>query len=406
MPESWCKSIDLIYTGKVCLLGYTSFVIMQRTPLYDLHCAARAHFIDCAGFEMPLHYAKGAVEEHLHTRRAASLFDLSHQAQIEISGPGAERELERLMPLDLNLLGLSQQARTVLPNRQGGVMDELVVSRRNRDNFHLVVNAACKQKVIAHLSRELQDSSLNVLEDQCLLALQGPAAVDSLLRLFSVETGKLRWMEGMLAKFQQAECFISRSGLTGEDGFELSIASKQAIALAKQLLKHDGVRWAGQGAADTLRLEAGFCRYGQELTEDISPVSAGLARYISKSRQSEGDKAGAFLGAEIILHQLETGTADKRIGLVVQDKLLVPEGTVLRDLRGNEVGVVTSAAYSPSLQVPVAMAYVEARCSQSGTELLADADGKELVLNVCRLPFVAHHHAGGQAGGYFLSGIN
>jgi aminomethyltransferase len=367
--------------------------IMKHTPLYGLHREAQAQLVSFAGYELPLQYPEGMFEEHLHTRKAVSLFDISHMAQIEISGPRVQQELERLIPLDLDQLSLSHQAYTVLTNEQGGVIDDLIITRRNRDNFVLIVNAACKDKVIQHLSRELQDSPIHILNDHALLALQGPRAVTVLLQHFPSEVGHLAFLEGMLVKFQGVECFVSRSGYTGEDGFEISIPAQQVEKLARELLRHGDVKWAGLGARNSLRLEAGLCCYGHELAETISPVVAGLAWSFSKSRCEEGKKSGNFMGSDIILHQLKTGTIEKRVGLVVQGNIAVNEGACLQDLQGNEAGEVTSATLSPSLGVNLAMAYVDERYARPGMELFSVVEEKIITLVVTRLPFVAHHYS-------------
>lgn len=367
--------------------------MLKRTPLYSLHTEAGARMAPFAGYEMPIQYPMGILQEHQYVRQAAGLFDISHMGLIEISGPRVQEELERLFPLDLDRLALSHLAYTVLPNERGGVIDDLIVTRRNRDNFTLVVNAACKDKVIHHLSHELQHSPMHILNDHALLALQGPKAVEVLLEWFPSEIAKLSFMEGMLVKFRRVECFVSRSGYTGEDGFEIAIPSMHVETLARELVRHEQVKWAGLGARDSLRLEAGLCLYGHELSEEISPVDAGLSWCIPRSRREGGIKAGNFIGANIILHQLKTGTVQKRVGLVVQDKVPVREGAVLKDPHGNEVGEVTSGTFSPSLGIPIAMGYVEERYAKPGHQLMAEVRGRQVALNVTRMPFVTHHYS-------------
>jgi len=366
--------------------------VLNRTALYDLHLELGAKMVPFAGYEMPVQYRDGILKEHLHTRSTASLFDVSHMGQIEISGPHAREELEKLLPVDLDKISLSKMAYSFLPNEQGGVIDDLLVTRRNRDNFVLVVNAGCKDKVIEYLSRQLNTSRMHVLKGLSLIALQGPAALDVLLQVFQSEIANLNFMEGMLVKFQRIECFVSRSGYTGEDGFEISIASKYVERLVRHLLTLDGVKAAGLGARDSLRLEAGLCLYGHELDETICPISAGLGWTIPPSRRRGGSKQGDFVGSEIILQHLEKGSAQKRVGLIVQGKVPVREGAMLRDEHGNEVGVVTSGTYSPSLNVPIAMAYVDTHVSAGGMQLATDVRGREVFLNVTHLPFVAHHY--------------
>jgi len=366
--------------------------MVKRTPLYDLHRELGAKMVPFAGYDMPVQYRDGIIKEHLHTRSAASLFDVSHMGQIEISGPHAQHELEKLLPLDLDAITISEMAYTFLPNEQGGVIDDLIITRRNRDNFVLVVNAGCKEKVIRYLSQQLATSSLHVLDDLSLLALQGPKALELLLTLFQSEVANLEFMQGMLVKYKRIEFFVSRCGYTGEDGFEISMSSKHAEKLARWLLAVEGVKPAGLGARDSLRLEAGLCLYGHELDETISPIAAGLGWSIPANRREGGKKQGGFVASDSILSALKHGTAQNRIGLIVQGKVPVREGSILRNENGEEVGVVSSGTYSPSLNVPIAMAYVDHRDARHGMQLVTDVRGKEIFLNITRLPFVAHHY--------------
>lgn len=365
---------------------------LKQTPLHTLHQELGARLVPFAGYEMPLHYREGILKEHLYTRSDVSLFDVSHMGQIEISGPHAREELEKLLPLDLDTLFLSQQAYTVLPNAAGGVIDDLVVTRRNRDNFLLVVNAGSKERVIEHLSSHLQTSPIHILNQQALLALQGPGAARVIDKVFNVDSDMLVFMHGMLAKFRQAECFICRSGYTGEDGFEISIAASDVETLARALLSIKGVKPAGLGARDSLRLEAGLCLYGHELTETRSPIEAGLGWTISPTRRKQADKAGGFIGGDTILLQLEQGTQRKRVGLSVQGRIPVREGAVLRDAQQREAGIVTSGTYSPSLDSPIAMAYVDAACAARGNRLTTEIRGKTVTLEITSLPFVPHRY--------------
>lgn len=365
---------------------------LNRTPLYALHCEAGARMVPFAGYEMPVQYRGGIIQEHLHTRRAASLFDVSHMGQIEISGPRVQEELERLIPLDLDDVSLSHMAYTVLPNAQGGVIDDLIISRRNRDNFVLVINAGCKSKVIAYLSQQLKVSPLHILEDHALLALQGPTAASTLMKVFPPEVSHLSFMEGMLVKFQRVECFVSRCGYTGEDGFEISVPSTQVENLARHLLALEDVQWAGLGARDSLRLEAGLCLYGHELTENTSPVAAGIGWTISRSRREGGQKAGHFPGCDVILPQLKTGPAKKRVGLMVQGRVPVREGAIVCDEQEREVGIVTSGGFSPSLSEPIAMAMLESAALKGATSFHSLVRGKPVYLKPCSLPFLPHRY--------------
>ncbi len=369
---------------------------LKKTPLYHWHQARGAKMVPFAGFDMPVQYAGGILREHEHTRNAASLFDVSHMGQIEISGPNACEELERLVPLNLEILSLSEMAYTVLPNEQGGCVDDLIVTRRNRDNFLLVVNAGSKGRVLEHLSNELETSPMHILNDQALLALQGPGALNALLGIFPTEIADLDFMNGMLVKYQQMECFLSRSGYTGEDGFELAVASLHAPRYADILAELPGVEPAGLGARDSLRLEAGLCLYGHELNETTTLVEAGLGWTVSPSRRKGGKKEGGFIGSDVILAQLEDGAPRQRVGLKVQGKAPIREGASLYDSSGQSVGEVTSGTFGPSLGVPIAMAYVDAACSGVGSKLNTELRGKTIELEVVALPFVKHqyHHRG------------
>lgn len=366
---------------------------MNKTSLYDLHLEQGASMVPLAGYSMPLQYRAGAVDEHRHTRSAASLFELSPMGQIEVSGAQVLAELEMLLPLDLEKISLSQMAYSFLPNAQGGVIDDLIITRRNRDNFLLRVNAICKDKVVEYLTQHLKTSPVHVLDDLSLLSLQGPKALDVLSQVFHGEIANLPFMYGMLLKFQQIECFVSRCGYSGEDGFEISLASVHAERLLRHLLAFKDVKMAGLAARDSLRLEAGLCAYGRELDETTCPIAAGLGWTIAKSRRSGGKKQGNFVGSDILLHRLAKGVAQKRVGLVVQATLSLPEGAMLHDSQGFEVGEITSCLYSPSLNLPIAMAYVDERLSAGGTELSSKVNGEDILLTVTELPFVARHRA-------------
>jgi aminomethyltransferase len=358
-----------------------------------MHRELGAKMVPFAGYEMPVQYPTGIIYEHLHTRTHASLFDIAHMGQIEISGLHALRELGALLPLDLDTLLPNRMAYSFLPNEQGGVIDDVIATRRGTDHFLLVVNAGCKDKVMWHLSQHLSAGSFHLLDEQVLLALQGPASLRVLGELFHEDIAGMPFMSSMRVKTTDGiECFVSRCGYTGEDGFEISLPVEQAEKIARQLLHIENVKPAGLGARDSLRLEAGLCLYGHELNEDQSAIAAGLGWTISPSRRV-GNKAGGFIGADVILHQLKNGTAQKRVGLLVQAKVPVREGTILRDANDKEAGVVTSGTFSPSLSVPIAMAYVDANMAAIGTRLKTEVRNKPVELLVSRLPFVAHRYA-------------
>jgi len=364
---------------------------MLRTALYDLHRASGAKLVSFAGYEMPLHYADGILKEHLHTRHAASLFDVSHMGQIAISGPDAVAELECVLPLDLDALAIDRQAYSFLPNDHGGVIDDVMIARRASDSFIIIANAGCKEKVMQHMKQHLASSELRMCDDRALLALQGPASCEIMRALFGDVIAALPFMALAAVKCAGVECTVSRSGYTGEDGFEISVPSTHAEMLAKQLLAQPAVKWAGLGARDSLRLEAGLCLYGHELSEDISPIAAGLGWTISKARR-EGQKAGKFTDAGIILPQLKNGTITKRVGLAVQSKIPVREGAIVCDTQGNEVGKVTSGIFSPTLNQPVAMGYIDSCVASNGTILRTMVRSNAIDLVVTRLPFVAHRY--------------
>jgi len=365
---------------------------MNKTPLYDLHLELGAKMVPFAGYAMPVQYKEGILREHLHTRQHAGLFDVSHMGQIEISGPQAQQELEKLLPLDLDAIVIGAMAYSFLPNLQGGVIDDLIVTRRNRDHFVLVVNAGCKDKVIAYLSHRLPDASPRVLAEHALLALQGPKALEVLRKIFPVNIARLDFMQSISASFNQVACVVSRCGYTGEDGFEISIASGHAETLARQLLSMSEVKPIGLGARDSLRLEAGLCLYGHELDETISPITAGLGWTIPKSRRSGGKKSGGFVNSDVILAELVNGTKQKRVGLKVQSKVPVREGAVLFGHDNQVIGKVSSGTFSPTLNAPVAMGFVDVPMSKIGSSLKTLVRDKEVMLEVCPLPFVSHQY--------------
>ena len=343
-----------------------------------------------AGYQMPVQYPEGVLKEHLHTRRAAGLFDVSHMGQVLVRGPGVALALEALVPVELETLPLNKQIYGVFTNAQGGIEDDLIISRWAEDSFFLVVNAACKQQDIAYLRAELPGFDIEVL-DRALLALQGPAAKDLMQQLLPAATA-LTFMSGCAGVLAGVECYITRSGYTGEDGFEISVPSAQALVVAQALLDFDGVKPIGLGARDSLRLEAGLCLYGHDMNSDTTPVEAALSWSISPSRRKDGNKAGGFPGSEHILQQMEAGAPRKRVGLQVNGRAPVREGTEIQDAAGATIGRVTSGGFSPSLDVPVAMGTVDAASAAVGTELYALVRGKARPVTVAKLPFVPQRY--------------
>jgi aminomethyltransferase len=367
---------------------------LKRTPLYALHLRLGARMVTFAGYDMPVQYPSGIIKEHLHTRAAASLFDVSHMGQIALrprSGrvEDAARALEALVPGDLLGLAVGRQRYTLFTNSMGGVRDDLMVSNRG-DHLVLVVNAARKTADEAHLRAHLAGPcAIEPLSDRALIALQGPKA-EAALAVFAPEVRTMAFMDVRTVSFFSASCGVSRSGYTGEDGFEISVPAETAEALCEALLRNPAVAPAGLGARDSLRLEAGLCLYGSDLDEMTTPVEAALEWTISRVRRAGGGRAGGFPGAEAILEQLVKGAARRRVGLKSEGRAPVRRGTSLFGAEADtaSVGVVTSGGFGPSLNAPIAMGYVPRNASAVGMQLFAEVRGKRLPVTVSELPFV------------------
>ena len=359
-----------------------------RTPLYDLHIELGAKMVPFAGFHMPLQYAGGVIKEHLHTRASAGLFDVSHMGQVRVCGAGTARALESLVPVELESLARDSQVYAVFTNETGGILDDLIITCWGEDDFFLVFNAACREQDLSHLRAHLSAPiTIEVLADRALLALQGPRAKDVMNRL-APATGALVFMTGCRALIEDADCYITRSGYTGEDGFEISCPAGQVGKIARKLLSFAEVEAIGLGARDSLRLEAGLCLYGHDMNTDTTPVEAALQWVIAKSRRVDGSKAGGFPGADIIFEQMRTTTLQRRVGLTVVGKAPVRAGVELRNGQGRRVGAVTSGGFAPSLGRPIAMAYVGLDYARPDTELHALVRGRTLTVHVSKLPFV------------------
>jgi len=365
---------------------------LLETPLYALHQQLGARLVPFAGYAMPVQYPAGLLAEHRHTRAAAGLFDVSHMGQVQISAPDpadAARALERLMPVDMLGLAPHRQRYGLLTHDAGGILDDLMAVNRS-DHFFLVVNGACKAADLAYIQTHIdQRCTVTPLPDQALLALQGPQAVTALARILpGVE--RLVFMSGSDFAWQGAPLYVTRSGYTGEDGFEISLPAAQAEALARALLAQPEVRPIGLGARNSLRLEAGLCLYGNDIDTTTTPVEAGLTWAIQKVRRRGGDRAGGFPGAEKVLAQLagDEKPARLRVGLMVQDKTPVREPAPLTDAAGNAIGHVTSGLPSPTLGQPIAMGYVTAAHAAAGTEVFAQVRGRAVPLRVTAMPFV------------------
>ena len=362
------------------------------TPLHALHIEMGAKMVPFAGYDMPVQYALGVKKEHLHCRDAAGLFDVSHMGQLRLKGVNAAAAIEALVPVDIIDLPINKQRYAFFTNEQGGISDDLMVTNFG-DHLFVVVNAACKTQDIAHLKANLPaDVTLEVIEDRALLALQGPKAVDMLAKL-NPSVANMVFMDAEKVALVGVECYVSRSGYTGEDGFEISVPAAQADQLARTLLANEEVEWIGLGARDSLRLECGLCLYGHDLDETTTPVEASLLWGISKARRADGIRAGGFIGSDLILDQIATKNVTRnRIGLLGQTKAPVREGSKLFNADDIEIGIVTSGTFGPSKGMPVAMGYVQTAFTEIGTEIFAEVRGKKLAMTVEKMPFVAQSY--------------
>ncbi|NIZ10458.1 glycine cleavage system aminomethyltransferase GcvT [Pseudooceanicola sp. HF7] len=361
---------------------------LLHLPLKALHEELGGKMVPFAGYEMPVQYPMGVMKEHLHCRAAAGLFDVSHMGQVVLKGADPETlalGLESLIPAAVLGLGEGRQRYGLLTNDAGGIRDDLMFANRG-DHLFVVVNAACKAADIAHMQDSLPGIEVVEITDRCLLALQGPGA-EAALAALAPEVAEMRFMDVRTLSIGGAECWISRSGYTGEDGYEISVQAEEAEALARALLNQEGVAPIGLGARDSLRLEAGLCLYGHDITEDTTPAEAALHWSIQKARRNGGARAGGFPGAEKILAELETGPARLRVGLRPEGRAPMREGVTLFH-EDAEVGQITSGAFGPSLQAPVAMGYVPAHLAAAGTALEAELRGKRLPIRVDSLPFI------------------
>ncbi|MGA2552466.1 MAG: glycine cleavage system aminomethyltransferase GcvT [Burkholderiaceae bacterium] len=365
---------------------------LRKTALHSLHVELGARMVEFAGYSMPVQYPLGVLKEHLHTRAAAGLFDVSHMGQLRLLGPDAAAALESLVPVDLLGLLKHQQRYALFTNEEGGILDDLMVTRIDEGLF-VIVNAACKDADTAHVRGALAARvQIEVLDGQSLLALQGPAAASVMQRLLP-ETSFRDWtfMTARSVSLCGAPCLVTRSGYTGEDGFEISVPDSAAETLARTLLKEPEVQAIGLGARDSLRLEAGLCLYGHDIDTGTTPVEAALAWAISKARRSDGDRPGGFPGASAVLGQLEKGSRRKRVGFIGIERTPVREGTPLLS-QGEVVGRVTSGGFSPTSGAAIAMGYVPAHLSKVDTELFAKVRERLVPLRVAKTPFVPNHY--------------
>jgi aminomethyltransferase len=365
----------------------------KELPLHRLHVEHGAKFAPFAGYSMPLNYTDGILKEHRWCRSSAAFFDVSHMGQVLVSGSAAAAALESLIPADLCGLAEGQSRYCLLTNESGGVLDDLIATRLDA-GFHIVVNAGRREEDLDYLRRRLGDRcAVRELPELCLLALQGPAAA-GVMECLGAAVSDLPFMWTRRVDVAGVACRVSRSGYTGEDGFELSLPSERAPDIARLMLDQPEVRPAGLGARDSLRLEAGLCLYGHELDMTTTPIEADLAWTIGKARRAGGSRAHGYPGAEVIARQLAQGADRKRVGLLPQGKALVREAAEVVDGDGHNAGRVTSGGFSPTLERPIAMAYVRTAVLEKTRELVAISRGREVALTQTKLPFVAHRYFG------------
>ena len=373
---------------------------LAQTPLHELHVALGARMVPFAGYLMPVQYKAGVIAEHKHCRAAAALFDVSHMGQLRLVGQDASAALETLVPVDVLGLAPGRQRYAFFTNTSGGILDDLMICRPPAsadatDDFgdlFLVVNAGCKDADLRHLATNIGHRCHIVpMPERALLALQGPTAVDALARL-AAGVVNLKFMDGAPFQLEGAHCFVTRSGYTGEDGFEISVPAEHALALAQALLRQPEVQPAGLGARDTLRLEAGLCLYGHDIDETTSPIEAGLNWAIQKVRRPGGARAGGYPGAAVIEAHLAGGAPSKRVGLAGLERVPVREGTGLFDIKGHKLGTVRSGTLAPTVDQPIAMAYLPPDHALPHHEVHAEVRGKRLPMRVVPMPFAPHRY--------------
>ena len=372
---------------------------LLQTPLHAVHLRLGARMVPFAGYAMPVQYPSGLMAEHKQCREKASLFDVSHMGQLKLDGADAAAALETLVPVDVVGLGEGKQRYAFFTNDGGGLLDDLMITRpavggsgsRFGDLF-LIVNAGCKDADTRHLQSNIGHRCQVVpLPDRALLALQGPQAVTALSRL-NPGVAQLVFMTGAEFELAGADCFVTRSGYTGEDGFEISVPAENAVTLAEALLAQPEVAPAGLGARDTLRLEAGLCLYGHDIDETTSPIEAGLNWAIQKVRRPGGARAGGYPGAAVIDSHLAGAAPRKRVGLLGIERVPVREGTTIVDSHGSRLGTVTSGTLAPTVNQPIAMAYLPLDLALPAHEVYAEVRGKRLPMRVSPMPFNPHHY--------------
>ena len=372
---------------------------LLKVPLNDLHVALGARMVPFAGYSMPVQYPEGLIAEHKHTRTAAGLFDVSHMGQLRLVGPDAAAAFESLIPMDVIDLPVGKQRYGLLTNDAGGIIDDLMFFKKSANEIFVIVNGACKVGDIAHIQAQIGTRCQVIpMPEFALLALQGPKAVNALSRL-APGVEKLVFMTGgnftVHTGSEQIDVFLTRSGYTGEDGFEISVPAPQALALAKALLAQPEVKPIGLGARNSLRLEAGLPLYGNDVDTTTTPVETSLQWAIQKVRRSGGARAGGFPGATKILAQLAGGTgatSRKRVGLLALERVPVREHVEIQNTAGQRIGEVTSGLLGPTIDQPIAMAYVPPEFAALGTQVNAIVRGKPVPMKVVAMPFVPTHY--------------
>ncbi len=363
---------------------------LLQTPLYDMHVELGAKMVPFAGYSMPVQYPMGVMQEHLHTRAKAGLFDVSHMGQVIVKGAdyaAAAAALETLIPVSILGLGENRQRYGFFTNDKGGIKDDLMLANRG-DHVFVVVNAACKVSDIEHM-KSLSGVEVTEVTDRALLALQGPAS-ESVLAAMDPKAADMKFMDVADLTLNGSTCWVSRSGYTGEDGYEISVPAGEAVALAQALLAHDDVEPIGLGARDSLRLEAGLCLYGQDMDDGLNPVEASLSWAIQKVRRTGGERAGGFPGADVILPALENGVGRHRVGLKPDGRAPMRQAVPLfeNEEGGRQIGFITSGAFGPSVGAPVAIGIVADSLHEPGTKLYGELRGKRLPVTVTALPFI------------------
>lgn len=354
---------------------------VQKTVLYNYHKTLGAKFVSFAGYEMPIQYSDGIIKEHISTRTHAGFFDVSHMGQFYISGENLETALEKIIPADLKSLKVNHSKYSFLLNDNGGVIDDLIITRREK-SFCIILNAACKGNDIKQISKYLdKNHKFHLCTQTSLIAVQGPKSAE-ILEKYINGISNLKFMQGDTFKFDAENIYVTRSGYTGEDGFEISVLNTQVEKLIKSLVE-DKVKPIGLGARDTLRLEAGLCLYGHELNEEINPIEANLKWAIAKKRREEG----GFNGWEKIKDNIDKGTSKLRVGILPEGKIIAREGTKIFSDEDMEIGKITSGTFGPSVNAPVAMGYVNYNFSKIGTIIKLEVRGKKYEAKIAELPF-------------------